>query len=121
MEANGQSHPRTCAKNATTHPGEIVLQAQGKRRTKEEVTADDKQKLADKAAQDKSKKDSIARLARMQIEMEARQGATEQVTPVRPCPRPRIKGQPQLQATRAEASVSSKVSTIEMSSMMFEL
>jgi len=42
MDVSETSRPHTRAKNATTHPGDIVLQAQGKRCSKVEKAADDK-------------------------------------------------------------------------------
>jgi len=64
---------RTRAKNATTHPGQIILDAQQKRRTKAEKQADD-DRLA--AAREQKEADALAgltRLAEMQGQMEAMQ------------------------------------------------
>ncbi|KAI6094081.1 hypothetical protein EDD16DRAFT_1792215 [Pisolithus croceorrhizus] len=102
MDANETSRPRTRAKNATTHPGDIVLQAQGKRRSKAEKAADDKLLKDSLAVKEKARKEGIARLAEMELELEAKQAATKKLAPVRP--RPRIKSKGAVPTMETEAS-----------------
>lgn len=91
MDVNETSRPCTRAKNATSHPGDIVLQAQGKRRSKAEKAADDKLLKDALAEKEQARNKGIARLAEMEMEMEmeANQAVAKKLTPVRP--RPRVK------------------------------
>ena len=89
MDISDTSRPRTRAKNATSHPGEIVLQARGKRRTKAEKAADDKLLRDALAEKEQARKEGIARLADMEVEMEAEQAVVKKSVPVRP--RSRVK------------------------------
>jgi len=61
MDVDKTSRPRTRAKNATSHPGEIVLQAGGKGRTKAEKAAEDKLLRDAQAEKEQAKKKGIAR------------------------------------------------------------
>ncbi|KAG2144038.1 hypothetical protein BD769DRAFT_1661450 [Suillus cothurnatus] len=80
----------TCAKNATTHPGQIILDAQQKQCTKAEKQVDD-DRLA--AAREQKEADALAgltRLAEMQGWMEAMQAqAAEKPKAVKPRPVPK--------------------------------
>ena len=84
MDISDTSRPRTWAKNATSHPGEIVLQAGGKRRTKAEKAADDKLLRDALAEKEQARKEGIARLADMEVEMEAEQAVVKKSVPVHP-------------------------------------
>jgi hypothetical protein len=81
---------QTRAKNAMTHPGQIILDAQQKRCTKAEKQADD-DRLA--AAREQKEADALAgltRLAEMQGRMEAMQAqAAEKPKAVKPRPVPK--------------------------------
>ncbi|KAI6013682.1 hypothetical protein PISMIDRAFT_23852 [Pisolithus microcarpus 441] len=81
MENSETSRPRTCAKNATTHPGDIVLLAQGKQRSKAEKAADDKQLKDTLAAKEQARMRGIAHLADMEMEMEAKQATRKKLAP----------------------------------------
>ncbi|KAG1907211.1 uncharacterized protein F5891DRAFT_1181506 [Suillus fuscotomentosus] len=72
--------------NATTQPGQIVLDAQVKRRTKAQKNADD---LALKEAKEAQTQKGLERLAGMQNEMEQAQEEllTKKTAPVQPKPR----------------------------------
>jgi len=88
---------RTRAKNATTHPGQIVLDAQQKRRTKEVKEADDRRLQAAQEAREAAALAGLNQLAAMQVDMEEAQ-AQEMVkkpTAVRPRARPKRKVQSQ--------------------------
>jgi len=86
MDVSETSRPHTRAKNATTHPGDIVLQAQGKRRSKVEKAADDKLLRDAQVEEEQARKEGIARLADMEMEMEARQAVVKNLAPVHPRP-----------------------------------
>ncbi|KAG2119692.1 uncharacterized protein F5147DRAFT_767161 [Suillus discolor] len=63
----------TRAKNATTHPGQIVLDAQRKRCTKAEKQADDDHLTAARAEKEADALAGLTRLAEMQVQIEATQ------------------------------------------------
>ena len=86
MDVSETSRPHTRAKNATTHPGDIVLQAQGKRHSKAEKVADDKLLRDAQVEEEQARKEGIARLADMEMEMEARQAVVKNLAPVHPRP-----------------------------------
>ncbi|KAG2752778.1 hypothetical protein P692DRAFT_20871093 [Suillus brevipes Sb2] len=80
---------RTCAKNATAHPGRIVLDAQQKRRTPKAKAADEK---CLKAAQEVKEALAVAGLnwlAELQANMEEAQATTTKPKAVRPRPLPK--------------------------------
>jgi len=82
---------RTRASNATTRPGQIVLDAQTKRRSKAQKEQDD---LAIKEAKDVKEaavQKGVERLANIQVKMAAAQAEvlTNKVAPIRPKPRAR--------------------------------
>jgi len=60
---------RTRAKNATTHPGAIVLAAKGKRRTKAEKQADDNRVAAEKAAVEKAEQERVVTIAKLVMQL----------------------------------------------------
>lgn len=60
---------RTRAKNATTHPGAIVLAAQGKRRTKAEKQADDNQAAAEKTVAEKAEQERVITIAKLVMQL----------------------------------------------------
>ncbi|KAG1884619.1 hypothetical protein F4604DRAFT_1676738 [Suillus subluteus] len=64
---------RTCAKNATTHPGQIVLDTQPKQCTKAEKQADDDRLAAARMQKEADALAGLTRLAEMQVWMEATQ------------------------------------------------
>ena len=64
---------RTRAKNATAHPGAIVLASQGKRRTKAEKQADDNCAAAERAAAEKAEQDRVITIAKMVMELRAKE------------------------------------------------
>ena len=70
------SPPRTRKKNATTHPGAIVLATQRKRRTKSEKQADDEHAAAEKAAAEKAEQDRVVTIAKMVMELRAKGQST---------------------------------------------
>ena len=86
MDVNETSQPHTRAKNATTHPGDIVLQAQGKQCSKAKKAADDKLLRDALAEKEQARKKGIAHLAEMEMEMEAKQTVVQKLTPLRPHP-----------------------------------
>ncbi|KAG1738089.1 uncharacterized protein EDB91DRAFT_1082851 [Suillus paluster] len=63
----------TCAKNATTHPGQIILDTQPKQHTKAEKQADDDCLTAARAQKEADALAGLTRLAEMQVQMEATQ------------------------------------------------
>ncbi|KAF8431064.1 hypothetical protein L210DRAFT_3508032 [Boletus edulis BED1] len=67
------SSRRTRAKNATTHPGAIVLAAQGKRRTKAEKQADDNHAAAERAAAEQAEQERVVTIAKMVMELRAKE------------------------------------------------
>ncbi|KAG1864366.1 hypothetical protein F4604DRAFT_1928806 [Suillus subluteus] len=79
---------RTRPSNATTRPGQIVLDAQAKRRTKAQKNADN---LALKEAKEAQIQKGLEHMAGLQNEMEQAQEEllTKKVVPVRPKPRAR--------------------------------
>jgi len=62
---------RTRAKNAMTHPGQIILDAQQKWRTKAEKQADDDHLAAAREQKEADALAGLTRLAEMQGQMEA--------------------------------------------------
>jgi len=87
MDVSETSWPRTQAKNATTHPGDIVLQAQGKQHSKAEKVADDKLLRDAQVEEEQARKEGIACLPDMEMEMEVRQAVVKNLAPVHPHPR----------------------------------
>ncbi|KAG1836867.1 hypothetical protein DFJ58DRAFT_846709 [Suillus subalutaceus] len=74
------SQPKTVAqrmatrpKNATQHPGRIVIESQGKRRTAVQKAADDQREKEAKEASHKAVQESYQRIATMQAQMQADQ------------------------------------------------
>ena len=67
---------RTRAKNATAHPGAIVLASQGKRRTKAEKQADENRAAADRAAAEKAEQERVITIAKMVMELRANEQNT---------------------------------------------
>lgn len=67
------SRRTTRAKNATTHPGAVVLAAQGKRRTKVQKQADDERTAAEQAALTKAEEERIITIAKMVMELRAKE------------------------------------------------
>ncbi|KAF8545840.1 hypothetical protein OG21DRAFT_1528222 [Imleria badia] len=64
---------RTREKNATTHPGAIVLASQGKRLTKAEKKADEDSTAAERAAAEKAKQEHVITIAKMVMELQAKE------------------------------------------------
>ena len=89
MDISKTSRPHTQAKNATSHPGEIVLQAGGKRCSKAEKAANDKLLRDALVKKEGARKKGIAHLADMEVEMEVTQAVVKKLAPV--CPHPQIK------------------------------
>ncbi|KAG1896852.1 uncharacterized protein F5891DRAFT_1192511 [Suillus fuscotomentosus] len=81
----------TCPSNATTRPGQIVLDAQVKRRTKAQKNADDLALKKAKEAKEAQTQKGLERLAGMQNEMEQAQEEllTKKTAPIWPKPRAR--------------------------------
>ncbi|KAG1728599.1 uncharacterized protein EDB91DRAFT_1086013 [Suillus paluster] len=79
---------QTYAKNATTHPGQIVLDAQLKRRTRAEKTADDQHLQAAQDAKEALAVAGLNRLAALQNEMEEAQVQSMMKKPKAVRPRP---------------------------------
>lgn len=71
---------RTRAKNATTHPGAIVLAAQGKRRTKAEKEADDNRAALEKEAAEKAEGERIVSIAKLVMQLRGEQNAAAPVS-----------------------------------------
>ncbi|KAG1884475.1 hypothetical protein F4604DRAFT_1919683 [Suillus subluteus] len=88
--ATGVAARRTRASNANAHPGQVVLNATRKRRTKAQKAADDKALEEELKAKEAAALQGIQRLANMQAEMEQAQAAAAVKKPkaVRPHPRP---------------------------------
>ncbi|KAG1743143.1 hypothetical protein EDB19DRAFT_1907285 [Suillus lakei] len=88
MSSTEASH-RTCASNATTRPGKIVLDTQTKRCTKAQKAADNLAIKEAKEAKEVAVQKGVERLAGMQVEMERVQKEllTNKATPVRPKPK----------------------------------
>ncbi|KAI6143000.1 hypothetical protein BKA82DRAFT_34697 [Pisolithus tinctorius] len=63
----------TWAKNATAHPGQIILDAHNNQHTKAEKAVDDKQLREERAAKDQAEKEGIACLTDMELAIEATQ------------------------------------------------
>ncbi|KAG2738367.1 hypothetical protein P692DRAFT_20672019, partial [Suillus brevipes Sb2] len=63
----------TRPKNATQHPGRIVIESQGKRRTAVQKAADDQCEKEAKEASHKAVQESYQRIATMQAQMQADQ------------------------------------------------
>lgn len=82
---------RTRPSNATTRPGQIVLNAQVKRRTKAQKLADDLALEEEKEFKEAKVEKGLKRLAGMQNEMEKEQEEilTKKAVPIRPKPRAR--------------------------------
>lgn len=59
----------TRAKNTTTHPGAIVLAAQGKQWTKAEKQADDNQAAAEKAVAEKAEQEHVITIAKLVMQL----------------------------------------------------
>ncbi|KAG2342372.1 hypothetical protein BDR05DRAFT_949031 [Suillus weaverae] len=80
---------RTCPSNATTRPGQIVLNAQVKRCTKAQKHADDLALEEAKELKEAKVEIGLKRLASMQNEMEKEQEETltKKVVPIQPKPR----------------------------------
>jgi len=89
MDVSETSQPCTRAKNAFTHPGDIVLQAQGKRHSKAKKAADDKLLRDALSEKEQARREGITCLADMEMEMEAKQAVVKKLAPVHP--RPRVK------------------------------
>ena len=81
------SHPNTRAKNATTHPGQPVLDMKQKRRTKQAKEADDKNLQAALEAKEAAAVVGLNRLAAMQVDMEKAQAQETAKKPVAVKPR----------------------------------
>ncbi|KIK81548.1 hypothetical protein PAXRUDRAFT_155861, partial [Paxillus rubicundulus Ve08.2h10] len=71
-------------KNATTHPGNIVLQSEVKRRTRAEKAADDKCLKETQAAKEQAAVEGLNRLADMEVRMEAKEAEPNGRRGVRP-------------------------------------
>ncbi|KAG1849620.1 hypothetical protein C8R48DRAFT_677043 [Suillus tomentosus] len=86
--AAGTAARRTRAKNADAHPGQVVLNATRKRRTKAEIAADNKRLKEDLKTKELAALQGIERLANIQAEMEQAQAseAVRKPKPVRPRP-----------------------------------
>ncbi|KAF9234885.1 hypothetical protein BU15DRAFT_65319 [Melanogaster broomeanus] len=85
------SRCRTRATNVNKHPGDIVKPS--KRRTKAEKAVDDKRLKDAEAAKAQAAKDSIQRLALMEIDadMKVAEAKANKLRAVRPRPRPRVR------------------------------
>lgn len=59
----------TRAKNATAHPGAIVLAAQGKQWTKAQKQADDNHAAAEKAAAEKAEQERVISIAKLVMQL----------------------------------------------------
>jgi hypothetical protein len=101
---------RTRNKNATQHPGQVVLDTQVKRRTKAQVAADNQRSQDAQEAEKAAVKLGVSRIASMEVSMEAMQEvqATKKAKAVKPRP---VMKKPRNTAGVAEAGnlVSSKV------------
>ncbi|KAH0835022.1 hypothetical protein J3R83DRAFT_10758 [Lanmaoa asiatica] len=62
----------TRAKNATAHPGAVVLASQGKRRTKAQKQANDNRAAEEKAATEKAEQECVVTIAKMVMELRAK-------------------------------------------------
>ncbi|KAG2149551.1 hypothetical protein BD769DRAFT_1381341 [Suillus cothurnatus] len=84
--AAGTTARRTRAKNADAHPGQVVLNATRKRRTKAEIAADNKRLKEDLKTKELAALQGIERLANIQAEMEQAQASevVRKPKPVRP-------------------------------------
>lgn len=80
---------RTRAKNATAHPGQIVLDAQQRRRTPKAKAADEKRLKAAQEAKEALAVAGLNRLAELQASMEEAQATTTKPKAVRPRPLPK--------------------------------
>ncbi|KAG1888205.1 hypothetical protein F4604DRAFT_1916127 [Suillus subluteus] len=80
---------RTRAKNATAHPGQIVLDAQPKRRTPKAKAADEKHLRAAQEAKEALALAGLNRLAELQANMEEAQMTMTKPKAVRPRPLPK--------------------------------
>lgn len=80
---------RTRIKNATQHPGQVILDAQGKRRTKAQVEADNRHMQEVQEAQKATMQRGVSRIAAMEAAMEASQAVqeTKKAKPVKPRPK----------------------------------
>ena len=75
----------THAKNATMHPGAIILAAQGKRQTKAEKQATNNHAAAEKAAIEKAEQEQVITIAKMAMELRAKeQNAATPVSHTKP-------------------------------------
>jgi len=67
MDISETSRPCTRAKNAFTHPGDIVLQAQGKQCSKAKKAADDKLLRDTLSEKEQARREGITHLADMEM------------------------------------------------------
>ncbi|KAG2093744.1 uncharacterized protein F5147DRAFT_779262 [Suillus discolor] len=80
----------TRPKNATQHPGRILINSRGKKRTTAEKAADDQREREAKEASEKAVQESYQRIATLQAQMQADQDAmrVDAPKPKRPRARP---------------------------------
>lgn len=81
---------RTRTKNATQHPGHVLLEGKRKRRTQAQIQEDKQRAQEAQAAREATQQGGINRIASIEAAMEVEQAtqATEKVKPVRPRARP---------------------------------
>ncbi|KAG0698497.1 hypothetical protein DFH29DRAFT_1002806 [Suillus ampliporus] len=80
-------HTRT--KNATQHPGQVLLEGQRKRRTNAQIEEDKRRAREKQAVQDAVAQQGISRIASIEAAMEVEQAVQAmKVKPVKPKPKP---------------------------------
>ncbi|KAG1870862.1 hypothetical protein F4604DRAFT_1926419 [Suillus subluteus] len=81
---------RTCPKNATQHPGLVLLEGQKKRRTKAQIAQDKERALEAQAIKEAAVQHGVNQLAGIEASMEVQQAteAANRAKPVKPRARP---------------------------------